>query len=40
MLPAMPQRTAERRFVAPTPMIEAVTVCVVEMGACQRNAVV
>lgn len=27
-----PQRTALRRFVAPTPMIEPVMVCVVETG--------
>ena len=33
MLPATLQRTAESRFVAPTPMMDAVMVCVVEIGA-------
>src|SRR6476661_3943280 len=33
MLPATPQRTADRRLVAPTPMIEEVIVWVVEIGA-------
>ena len=33
MLPATPQRTAEKRFVAPTPRIADVIVCVVEIGA-------
>ena len=33
MLPATPQRTAERRFVEPTPMIADVMVWVVEIGA-------
>ena len=33
MLPATPQRTAERRLVAPTPMIAEVIVWVVEIGA-------
>ena len=33
MSPATPQRTALRRFVAPTPMMEVVIVCVVETGA-------
>ena len=32
MLPAMPQRTAERRFVAPEPITEPETTCVVESG--------
>ena len=32
MLPATPQRTADSRLVAPTPMIAAVMVCVVEIG--------
>ena len=32
MLPATPQRTAESRFVAPTPMIAEVIVWVVEIG--------
>ena len=32
MLPAMPQRTAETRRAAPTPMIAPVIVCVVETG--------
>lgn len=40
MFPAIPQRTAERRFVAPTPMIAQVIVWVVEIGACSQNAVV
>ena len=38
--PATPQRTAERRLVAPTPMIAEVMVCVVEIGAWKTNAVV
>src|SRR5262245_58732925 len=33
MLPATPHRTAESFFVAPTPMIAEVIVCVVEIGA-------
>ena len=33
MLPATPQRTAEKRFVQPTPMIAVDTTCVVEIGA-------
>ena len=33
MLPATPQRTAENRFVQPTPMIAVDTTCVVEIGA-------
>src|SRR5437867_4195753 len=32
MLPATPQRTAERREVAPTPTIAPVIVCVVDTG--------
>ena len=32
MLPATPQRTAERRFVAPEPMTAPETTCVVESG--------
>jgi hypothetical protein len=40
MLPATPQRTADRRFVAPTPRIDAVIVCVVEIGAAKAKAVV
>jgi hypothetical protein len=32
MLPATPQRTAERRRVEPTPGIAAVVVCVVDTG--------
>ena len=40
MLPATPQRTADSRFVAPTPRIDAVIVCVVEIGAAKANAVV
>src|SRR5581483_4662666 len=32
MLPATPQRTADRRRVAPAPMTEPVTTCVVEIG--------
>src|SRR5439155_15334337 len=38
MLPATPQRTADSRFVAPTPMIADVIVCVVEIGAFRTNA--
>ena len=37
---AIPQRTAESRLVAPTPMIALVMVWVVEMGASKTNAVV
>ena len=33
MFLATPQRTADRRLVAPTPMIVEVMVCVVDMGA-------
>src|SRR3954447_23417934 len=33
MLPAIPQRTADTRFDAPTPMIEDEITCVVETGA-------
>jgi len=40
MLPATPQRTALRRFVAPAPRIDEVMVCVVEIGAAKTNAVV
>jgi polyphosphate kinase 2 (PPK2 family) len=40
MLPATPQRTAESRFVEPTPRIDAVIVCVVEIGAANTKAVV
>ena len=32
MLPATPHRTADSRFVAPTPRIDDVIVCVVEIG--------
>ena len=32
MLPATPQRTAEKRLVAPTPITEEVITCVVETG--------
>ena len=32
MLPATPQRTAEARCAAPTPMMAPVMVCVVETG--------
>lgn len=42
MLMVNPQRTAERRFVNPTPMIEPVVVCVVETGIpnfCVKNNV-
>ena len=39
MLPATPQRTAESRFVAPTPMIAEVIVWVVEIGAPQHQRV-
>ena len=38
MFLATPQRTADRRLVAPTPMIAEVIVCVVEMGACSQYA--
>ena len=37
---AIPHRTAEKRLVAPAPMIADVMMCVVETGACQMNAVV
>src|SRR5436190_596850 len=37
---ATPQRTAEKRLVAPAPMIAEVMVWVVEMGAWKTNAVV
>src|SRR5659263_716845 len=40
MLRATPHRTADSRFVAPTPMIAEVIVWVVEMGAWKTNAVV
>ena len=40
MLPATPQRTADSRFVAPTPRIDEVIVWVVEIGAAKANAVV
>ena len=40
MLRATPQRTAERRLVAPTPMTAEVIVCVVEIGASKAYAVV
>src|SRR3954447_10156002 len=39
MLPATPQRTADSRRVAPTPMIEAVVTCVVETGTANTVAV-
>ena len=39
MLPATPHRTADRRFVAPTPMIAEVIVCVVEIGSPNPAAV-
>jgi len=34
-----PQRTAERRFVAPTPMIEPVIVCVVLTGIFRNSEI-
>ena len=37
--PAIPQRTAESRFVAPTPTMEPVIVCVVLTGMPSRDAV-
>ena len=37
---ATPQRTAEKRLVAPAPMIAEVMVWVVEIGAWKTNAVV
>src|SRR5689334_2253105 len=40
MLPATPHRTADRRLVAPTPMIALVIVWVVEMGALAAMAIV
>ena len=39
MLPATPQRTADSRRVAPTPMIDAVVTCVVETGTANTVAV-
>jgi hypothetical protein len=39
MLPATPQRTADSRRVAPTPMIEAVVMCVVDTGTANTVAV-
>ena len=36
----MPHRTAEKRLVAPAPMIAEVMVWVVEIGAWKTNAVV
>ena len=39
MLPATPQRTADSRRVAPTPMIEVVVMCVVETGTANTVAV-
>src|SRR6188768_3544587 len=38
MLPATPHRTAEIRFVAPTPMMHALMQCVVETGTPRRLA--
>ena len=38
MFLATPQRTADSRFVAPTPMIAEVIVWVVETGACSQKA--
>src|SRR4051812_50173286 len=38
MLPATPQRTADSRRVAPTPMIEAVGMCVVDTGTANTVA--
>src|SRR6476620_11616521 len=35
-----PQRTAEKRLVAPTPITDVVMMCVVETGAWKTNAVV
>ena len=40
MFLATPQRTADSRLVAPTPMIAEVIVCVVETGAWSTKAVV
>ena len=40
MVRATPQRTAERRRVAPAPMIAEVMMCVVETGASKTYAVV
>src|SRR5690625_6810928 len=40
MLPATPQRTADSRRVAPTPITAEVIVCVVEIGAWNTYAVV
>ena len=39
MSPATDQRTALRRWVAPTPMTAEVTTCVVDTGAANTNAV-
>jgi len=39
MSPATPHRTAESRFVAPTPMTAEVIVWVVEIGAWKAKAV-
>ena len=36
-MPATPQRTADSRLVAPTPMIAEVMVCVVEIGQPSRD---
>src|SRR5512133_2814448 len=38
ILPATPHRTEDSRFVAPTPIIADVMVCVVEMGALRTSA--
>src|SRR5215207_5750823 len=40
MLPATPQRTADSRRVAPTPMIDVVVMCVVDTGTANTVAVV
>ncbi len=40
MFEATPHRTADRRLVAPAPMIAEVMTCVVETGAWNANAVV
>ena len=41
MLPATPQRTADRRFAAPAPMIAPDITCVVESGkpACEADRI-
>src|SRR3954468_10436400 len=39
MLPATPQRTADSRRVAPTPMIDVVVMCVVDTGTAKTVAV-